>query len=207
MKRTGLADLNIYDVGVNIHMVGAVYQNKDHTYLCMLPDDKIEGELVELEMDVSDWETFVRQSDLLEVEVFQKASNGKLAKVVVRKSARQVNLNVSWECFRRDNYACRYCGRKDAPLTADHLVTFDEGGPWTRENILTACKKCNKKRGNMPFANWLVSSIYIEAAAGERGGPGISEEISRANAKIATTLDKIPRMKHKPTRGKKKGPS
>src|SRR5512141_2366797 len=37
------------------------------------------------------------------------------------------------EVFRRDNYTCQYCGRREAGLTVDHVVPRFQGGVhvWT----------------------------------------------------------------------------
>jgi 5-methylcytosine-specific restriction endonuclease McrA len=49
--------------------------------------------------------------------------------------------------FKRDNFECQYCGtRRD--LTIDHVFPRGRGGidAWT--NLVTACKKCNAKKGD-----------------------------------------------------------
>jgi 5-methylcytosine-specific restriction endonuclease McrA len=48
--------------------------------------------------------------------------------------------------FKRDNNECQYCGtRKD--LTIDHVIPRAKGGKDTWINLVTACKKCNAKKG------------------------------------------------------------
>lgn len=50
----------------------------------------------------------------------------------------------------RDNFTCQYCGvippRKF--LTVDHVLPRSRGGKTTWENVVTACEKCNGKKGN-----------------------------------------------------------
>jgi 5-methylcytosine-specific restriction endonuclease McrA len=49
--------------------------------------------------------------------------------------------------FKRDNNECQYCGtRKD--LTIDHVTPRARGGVDTWTNLVTACKKCNAKKGD-----------------------------------------------------------
>ena len=49
--------------------------------------------------------------------------------------------------FKRDNNECQYCGtRKD--LTLDHVVPSSKGGAHTWTNLVTACKRCNAKKGD-----------------------------------------------------------
>lgn len=49
--------------------------------------------------------------------------------------------------FKRDSNECQYCGtRKD--LTIDHVMPRAKGGSDTWTNLVTACKKCNAKKGD-----------------------------------------------------------
>jgi 5-methylcytosine-specific restriction endonuclease McrA len=49
--------------------------------------------------------------------------------------------------FKRDNFECQYCGtRRD--LTLDHVVPSSRGGIHTWTNLVTACKRCNAKKGD-----------------------------------------------------------
>lgn len=49
--------------------------------------------------------------------------------------------------FKRDNGLCQYCGT-DNDLTLDHLIPRSKGGKSTWNNLVTACKSCNAKKGN-----------------------------------------------------------
>ncbi|MEO9964420.1 MAG: HNH endonuclease [Reichenbachiella sp.] len=49
--------------------------------------------------------------------------------------------------FKRDHGRCQYCGT-DRDLTLDHLVPRSKGGKSTWNNLVTACKSCNAKKGN-----------------------------------------------------------
>lgn len=49
--------------------------------------------------------------------------------------------------FKRDGYECQYCGtRRD--LTIDHVIPRAKGGTDSWMNLVTACKKCNAKKGD-----------------------------------------------------------
>ncbi len=54
-------------------------------------------------------------------------------------------LNV----FIRDQYVCQYCGSKfpKTQLTLDHVLPVVQGGGKSWENIVTACKPCNQRKG------------------------------------------------------------
>jgi len=49
--------------------------------------------------------------------------------------------------LRRDNHRCLYCG-STVNLTVDHVIPKSRGGEETWENLVTACIKCNNKKGN-----------------------------------------------------------
>ena len=52
--------------------------------------------------------------------------------------------------FERDGHRCQYCGESFSPkeLNMDHVVPRDRGGKTTWENIVTACIRCNSRKGN-----------------------------------------------------------
>lgn len=49
----------------------------------------------------------------------------------------------------RDNYICQYCAKKypARELTLDHVIPSVQGGKKQWENIVTACIRCNQKKG------------------------------------------------------------
>ena len=52
--------------------------------------------------------------------------------------------------FLRDRFSCQYCAQQFRPeaLTFDHLIPKSRGGKTTWENVVTACSKCNLRKGN-----------------------------------------------------------
>lgn len=210
-----LTDLNIHDIGNTIQLEGAIFVGNGKVFLCMFPGshgniEDVEGndctefvtaqgeELTAEALNMTDeeWNTFFRQTDLLETEVLSRSSDGKLAKIVLRKSQRNIAQEVSWRVYKRDGYKCRYCGKDDVPLTVDHLVLWEEGGPSTEANLVAADKTCNRKRGNLPYEQWLEHPYY------KRVSQNLTEEQREANRKLAATLKDIPRMLHVPSKRK-----
>jgi 5-methylcytosine-specific restriction endonuclease McrA len=49
----------------------------------------------------------------------------------------------------RDRFQCQYCGATPAPgeLNIDHVVPRSRGGGDTWENLVTACRACNLRKG------------------------------------------------------------
>jgi len=198
-----LSDLDITAVGTTIQIAGVVYSDgASGKYLVApLPGesdamfDKGWERFESLEMDLPDWEKFIQQTDRVEVMALVKDEHGDVGKAIVRKSARQISQNVSWAVYRRDFFRCSYCSANDVPLTVDHLVLWEEGGPSIMENLATACKKCNRTRGEMPYAQWLRSPEYRKVSANL---PGM---ILDRNEALVGTLAGIPRH---PLKGKRK---
>lgn len=51
--------------------------------------------------------------------------------------------------FIRDLYVCQYCGQKiRTSPTIDHIIPKSRGGTFSWTNVVTACIKCNQKKGN-----------------------------------------------------------
>lgn len=52
--------------------------------------------------------------------------------------------------FLRDKHTCQYCGKKSAEkfLTIDHVIPLSRGGRHDWINVVTACAKCNNKKGS-----------------------------------------------------------
>jgi hypothetical protein len=184
------SDLNVSAVGHSVMLVGGIWAGDGHAYLCYFPEYGREFDPVTVEMNAKDWEALLRQSDLVETEVLAKAEDGSTVKAVIRKCQRAIDGQVQWAVWRRDGFRCCYCGRDDVPLTVDHLVLWEEGGPSTEDNLVSACKKCNKTRGRTQYLDWLHHPYYMRVSA------GLSADVRKANVLLADTLADIPRMVH-----------
>jgi len=51
------------------------------------------------------------------------------------------------EIFQRDHYTCQYCGVRTKDLTIDHVIPRHRGGKHTWENLVSACRNCNHRKG------------------------------------------------------------
>lgn len=63
---------------------------------------------------------------------------------------RQLRLPCSRRAvFARDRETCQYCGQQPgrANLTMDHVIPRSQGGQTTWENVVTACRDCNHRKG------------------------------------------------------------
>ena len=63
---------------------------------------------------------------------------------------RQLRLPCSRRAvFARDRETCQYCGQQPgrANLTMDHVIPRSQGGQTIWENVVTACRDCNHRKG------------------------------------------------------------
>ena len=53
--------------------------------------------------------------------------------------------------FLRDAFQCQYCGKrfKVPELTFDHVISMSRGGVSSWENVVSACYRCNNKKGSL----------------------------------------------------------
>lgn len=82
--------------------------------------------------------------------------------------------------LHRDGHSCQYCGYNGDDLTLDHVIPRSRGGGDTWENMVTACVRCNVKKGNrtpkeahMPLnqpPRRPISSLYFEVTKHVRTG-------------------------------------
>ncbi len=85
--------------------------------------------------------------------------------------------------LHRDNHTCQYCGSKEE-LTIDHVLPRSRKGNDSWENFVTACVRCNIKKGSrtpteagMPLIHRPTrphSSLYFEVSKHLKSG--VNEE-------------------------------
>ena len=210
-----LKDIDIHEVGGAIQLAGAIWADGERVYLMPLPDALTDDQKATLDvlitdsteaddhcallnMNLDDWQTFIRQTDtrLVEVKAAHPEDAQKTVKALVRKCERQISQRVSWAVFKRDGYRCRYCAADSVPLTVDHIVLWEDGGPSIEENLVACCKKCNKTRANTPYPQWLKHPYYRKV------NRNLIMMVISANEALLGKLDSIPRMLHKPKKRK-----
>jgi hypothetical protein len=101
----------------------------------------------------------------------------KAGRIVREPIPQSVRFNI----FRRDNFACRYCGTcsgAGVTLHIDHAVSIKDGGGNDEANLITACSDCNYGKGaksiNQPPA--LASKPPIAEVTGLVGMYGYTLE-------------------------------
>lgn len=77
------------------------------------------------------------------------------------------NSNTSWKRIvgiikSRDNFICSYCGRFDTRGEVDHILPLNRGGTDALYNLVWACKRCNREKGDKTLREWVKSSMQEE---------------------------------------------
>ncbi|KAE9455984.1 hypothetical protein C3L33_12101, partial [Rhododendron williamsianum] len=77
-------------------------------------------------------------------DAFQRVSNEfqEIRETLVTSSLLEIVCLTVLFCF----FVNRYCSSPE-DLTIDHVLPVARGGKWTWENLVTACSKCNSKKG------------------------------------------------------------
>lgn len=70
---------------------------------------------------------------------------------MIRRPHPKVKLSRR-EVFIRDKYTCQYCGVRTTDLTIDHVIPRSRGGPHSWDNLVSACRACNHRKGGKTVA-------------------------------------------------------
>ncbi len=69
----------------------------------------------------------------------------------IQRVCRDIPPLTNSNLFARDRHTCLYCGQvgngRGVTLTRDHVVPRVQGGRDTWENVVTACRVCNGRKG------------------------------------------------------------
>ena len=186
MNKIEFKSIPIMEWGNNLTISGILFENKNgNDKLLMLPQKKSE-EHEYIEVNDKEWIELNHQLDYNFIE--GTLEDGQ--KVILRKGQRVIDQKISWDVFRRDKYKCRYCGISHVPLTIDHLITWECGGPTIKENLVSCCRKCNKTRGNLLLTEWFQTDYYKSVSL-----KYLTEEEKQKNLNLIPTLSKIELVK------------
>lgn len=63
----------------------------------------------------------------------------------------RLSVRTRFEVFKRDDFTCRYCGRKTprVVLEIDHVIPVSKGGTDDQENLVTSCWECNRGKSDV----------------------------------------------------------
>jgi len=168
------------DLGNVLKLSGIVLQGMGSTVVLMsrqmeIPDP-FSPHVVWASPGLEEWAKIIAQTD--DPELFVGDASG-VTKILHRRQRYSISGEVQQKIWARDGFKCVYCGAKmgEALMTIDHFIPLERGGLNDERNYLTACRKCNKRKGVMDpeaFCNsngynflWIVqylSNFYQERA-------------------------------------------
>lgn len=100
-------------------------------------------------------------------KIYIKSDTGKEKQKIYQqiRRARGMNLEANltmkeWnKCKIYFENKCAYCGLKTT-LTKDHFIPLKNGGEYTINNIIPACKPCNSKKKASDFFEWFPKQDF-----------------------------------------------
>lgn len=101
------------------------------------------------------------KADVLE---FFDSVDGGLTSNVIAQWERDKNkldgrqpMSASTRAFvlERDGYQCAYCSTMDGPMEVDHVFPVSKGGSDDLQNLVCACRSCNRSKGAKTVADWV----------------------------------------------------
>lgn len=63
---------------------------------------------------------------------------------------------------------CAYCGKSLKRATQEHVIAVDNGGGYTKDNIIPVCQSCNSKKGNKLFELWYIQQPFYSKEREEK---------------------------------------
>ncbi len=147
------------DIGNIIQIAGIIVQGAGRSVMLMTPDSSTLYDMQTITLSVEEWSAFIRHSD--DPSVFELDATGGI-KAVHRKLRYQISGAVQQKIWARDGFKCMFCKREmgDVQLTIDHFEPLELGGVNDQSNYLSACRKCNKRKGNMTPQDWCRDKDY-----------------------------------------------
>lgn len=92
----------------------------------------------------------IESKDFISVLDFSNYAKVDRCCVVRKGNMKDLRLVV----FERDGYECVYCGCKDGPFEADHVLPKSRGGLNDTENLVCSCRACNRSKKDRTPDEW-----------------------------------------------------
>lgn len=95
-----------------------------------------------------------REEKRCRVREWQKRNPEKCRAKSHRRRAKVANLPrdltpSEWqEILEQFDHRCAYCGTRPSKLQQEHVIPVQQGGGYTKSNIVPACPPCNFRKGN-----------------------------------------------------------
>jgi hypothetical protein len=99
-----------------------------------------------------------------------------------------VSKRLRYEVLRRDNHACRYCGRNapEVKLTVDHVLAVALGGTDEPTNLVACCSDCNSGKTSTTADATLIADVSRDAL---RFAAATHAAMAKSSDDLAAVLD------------------
>jgi len=145
------------DIG-NLVRINGIIVGSDSDAMCLFLPDTMpdiccnDTDINFKELTVDEWSDFIQRTDDPEILVGPKP-NGQgatIPKIFHRKLRYAISGAVQQKIWAADGFKCLYCAvpMGKTLLTIDHWRPLELGGDNNEFNFVTACKRCNKEKGN-----------------------------------------------------------
>lgn len=140
------------DLGERLTMTGVVFEGEGVPVVVMTPFTSCEDETIReapvIRPTDEEWSEIIQHSD--DPKVFEIDESGGI-KATHRKLRYAISGSVQQKVWARDGFKCMFCERMmgDVQLTVDHWIPLEQGGLNDPTNYLSACRKCNKRKGGL----------------------------------------------------------
>jgi len=145
------------DLGNRLTIAGLVLEGEGVPVTILTPGAAVTEENVRrglvLQPTLEEWSDIIRASDDPSVFILDE-TNG--IKAIHRKTRYIISGDVQQRVWRAYGFKCFYCDREmgDVQLTIDHFYPLEQSGANDETNYVSACRSCNKQKGNMSPQDW-----------------------------------------------------
>lgn len=126
---------------------GYSLDDRSHIVLiCASCDDQPKKSRQRIKQQLSHVERLQAALESIKPHYEQLIAEDKARKARIRRTSTPRDLR--WSVILRDDYACRYCGKRldDGTVTIDHILPVSRGGKHEATNLVAACRPCNYRK-------------------------------------------------------------
>jgi hypothetical protein len=104
-----------------------------------------------------------------------------------------ISRRLRFETLRRDDHACRYCGRRapDVELTVDHVTPVALGGTDDPTNLVAACAECNSGKSSIRPGEAVVDDVFQDALRWRDAMKRAASEMDEQEGEIRRVADRV----------------
>ena len=137
----GTADLSLEEEAAYLRIVNAIHKhdgpvpNNDRVLAGLFRSSTRKARAL-LDALVSAGKVVIEDGKIFSIPAFERANSDRPA----------IPTAIRTEVMTRDGGICRYCGETGEPFEIDHVVPWSRGGEHSINNLVVACRPCNRAK-------------------------------------------------------------